>query len=256
VALKAADLDDLPGGPNVGTSETRVLDVVTPDELRRLLEDREAMLRQRFEAIIQEVTESRDLLARMDFAPPKKPAAKTAAKPAEKATPDKSAVPVEEPAEPSVSTPQRRLADVQQLVQNSRKNAHETLGVAEAFDDIRQQLTNNRVDTEELKNRLGPGIAEPLHRIAEQMFPEFERRLETLQKSVADAKLGPQRRDVALAQAEDILTAMQQVLRRMEELQSYNELVEKLRRIIKSLEQIQEETKARHKQQIRDSLEK
>ena len=33
-----------------------------------MLEARELVLRQRFEAIIQEVTETRDLLARMDFA--------------------------------------------------------------------------------------------------------------------------------------------------------------------------------------------
>ena len=66
-----------------------------------------------------------------------------------------------------------RTLRVQQALQNSRKNTQETLGVAEAFDDIRLQLTNNRIDTEELKLRLGPGIAEPLRKIADADVPRI-----------------------------------------------------------------------------------
>ena len=45
---------------------------------------------------------------------------------------------------------------------NCRKGGPEVLGVAEEFDDICKQLVNNRIDTEELKNRLHGGIAVPL----------------------------------------------------------------------------------------------
>ena len=41
-----------------------MLDVVTPEQLRALLESRELVLRQRFESIMREMTETRDLLAR------------------------------------------------------------------------------------------------------------------------------------------------------------------------------------------------
>ena len=34
--------------------------------------------------------------------------------------------------------------------------------MAEGIDDIRKQLVNNRIDTEELKERLQSGIADPL----------------------------------------------------------------------------------------------
>ncbi len=47
--------------------------------------------------------------------------------------------------------------------------------MAEAIDDIRMQLVNNRIDTEELKERLQSGIADPLKKIGEEMFPELER---------------------------------------------------------------------------------
>ena len=65
VSVKAADLCDLGHGPNVASSERWLLDVVTPEQLRAMLEARELVLRQRFERMIQEMTETRDLLARL-----------------------------------------------------------------------------------------------------------------------------------------------------------------------------------------------
>ncbi|MGD0896671.1 MAG: hypothetical protein ABR915_02470 [Thermoguttaceae bacterium] len=253
LAVKASDRCTLGKGPNVGTSETWVLDVVSPDELRAMLEARELVLRQRFEGIVQEVTETRDLLLRMDFAPPG--GAKDAAP---KAAPKKSAgaEPGDETPRPANLSPaalaERRTERVLQALQACRKNAQETLDLAEAFDDIRQQLTNNRIDTEELKERLGRGIAEPLHRIVGEMFSELERRLETLQAAVADLKTGPARRDAARQQADDILLAMRKVLARMVELEDFNEVVERLRTIIQKHEEIIKRTKERQKQGIRN----
>ncbi|MGH7192329.1 MAG: DUF4175 family protein, partial [Candidatus Saccharimonadales bacterium] len=70
LAAKAADNRDLPdgSGPNVGQGERFLLEVVTPDHLLTLLETRELNLRQRFESILQEVTETRDSLS--DLEPP------------------------------------------------------------------------------------------------------------------------------------------------------------------------------------------
>jgi hypothetical protein len=78
VCVKAADLCDLGHGPNVASSERWLLDVVTPEQLRAILEARELVLRQRFEQMIQEMTDTRDLLARMQFEAEKPGAAKKA----------------------------------------------------------------------------------------------------------------------------------------------------------------------------------
>ena len=264
LCVKAADLCDLDPktGPNVGNSERWLLDVVSPEQLRTMLEARELVLRQRFEAIIQDVTETRDLLLGTDFS---KPAAgradagraggvslrdKTTSKPPAPG----GAEPGEEPEEKESLTPERQLAlrtlRVQQALQNTRKNTQETLGVAEAFDDIRLQLTNNRIDTEQLKQRLGPGIAEPLRKIGDQMLPELEHRLESLEAAVADLRLGPERRLHAQEQADEILLAMRKVLGRMIELEDFNELVSTLRTIKQQQEQIIEQTKQRLKQEL------
>jgi hypothetical protein len=268
LVVKAADACTLGQGPNVGSTETWGLDVVSPDELRTLLEARELVLRQRFEVIIQEATQTRDLLLRMDFA------AASAAKPAAAkqvrgaaAKPPAEKRPAAEPgAEPGDQPPvvpdlspaelaARRTERVLQALQGCRKNAQETLEVAEAFDDIRQQLANNRIDTEELRERLGTGIAEPLHRIVADMFSELERRLETLQAAVADLAIGPKRRDAAAQQADEILLAMHRVLKRMAELEDFDQVVQDLRALIEKQEQIIKRTKDRQKQSVRDLLE-
>ena len=256
-ALKAADFYDLgkTKEPNVGTSERWVWDIVTPEQLRAILEARELVLRQRFESIIQEVTETRDLLVRIDFVvpPPKK-----AGKGADAAKRPADTEPDDDAGRSSELTPERfhamQTLRVERSLQDAQKNAHETLGVAESFDDIRQQLVNNRIDTEELIQRLKGGIADPLRTIGEQLFPELEHRLEQLRAVLADEKLGPGRRDLARKQVDEILNAMQQVLERMMELENFNEAVELLRTIVDMQEKLNEQTKEQHKRKLHDLL--
>ena len=224
VCLKAADYCNLRPQPNVGVGERWLLDVVAPEQLLAMLEARELVQRQRLEAIIQDVAETRDLLLRTEFQRREGKDGRTADEPGE------------DTAETEKPSPQRQLAlrtlRVQQALQNSRKSGQETEGVAEAIDNICRQLSNNRIDTEELKLRLGQGIAEPLHKVAGQMFPELERRVEALEAAVADSQLGPQRRRAAQEQIDQILLAMRKALGRMIEMEDFNELVASLRAII------------------------
>ncbi|MEN6459247.1 MAG: hypothetical protein ABFC63_09980 [Thermoguttaceae bacterium] len=247
LSVKAADLCDLGEGPNSAATERWVLDVVTPEQLRAMLESRELILRQRFEATIQEMTETRDLLARLGFdAKTEKVEAAGAKKAAEPGD--------EEPADSPERQRTLRLLGVEGTLSNCRKSTQEVLGLAEAFDDICKELINNRIDTAELRNRLQGGIARPLRHVAEQMFPELERRLEALSPALDDSRQGPILRDRAQQQAEAILGAMRHVLDRMIELETYHEAVKMLQEIIDRQKQLQEETQQRHKQKIRDLL--
>jgi len=253
------DLCDLDRQPNVGASERWLLDVVTADQLRAMLEARELVLRQRFERMVQEMTETRDLVAHLTFDTESKKSAddskKTAADSKKSAAAKKSAEPGDEE---STESPERRgmlqMLRVQGALSNSLKSAQEALGVAEAFDDIRKQLINNRIDTEELKKRLEDGIAKPLHKIADEMFPELDQRLEKLLEVVSDPQRGPKQRDRAYQQADDIYVAMQRVLDRMIELEDFNQAVEMLRTIIKLQDAMDDLTKQRQKETIRKDL--
>ncbi|NUQ61039.1 MAG: hypothetical protein HUU20_01025 [Pirellulales bacterium] len=252
LAAKASDRYNLGDAPNVGTSERWLLEVVTPEQLRAMLEARELVLRQRFESIIEEVVETRDSLLRVDFASDgKKEPEKVGEKPP-------SAEPGDAP-ESGPPTPERLVAlrtlRVQRALQNSRKDAHEVLGVAEAFDDIRQELVNNRIDTTELRIRLEQGIVGPLERIGGEMFPELERRLDELLGALSNDAQGPRKRDLAREQSDAILLAMRQVLGRMIELEDFNEAVELLRQIVNLQEKLNDQTKQRHQSRLRDLLE-
>lgn len=298
VCVKAADLCDLGAGPNLATSERWLLDVVTADQLRAMLESRELVLRQRFEVIIAEMTESRDVLARLDFAPAASaaPAGAGPAAPEAPAPPAAETPRATEPPEPSATTTSTptaanppaaanaaaegaapaareagsraeeeadsaesglalRILQIERVLQNCRKNAYETEGVADSFEDIYKQLVNNRIDTEELKRRIGEGIAGPLRQVAEEMFPELERRLEALRESAGDPAQGAVARQRAVEQADRILVAMREILDRMIELEDFNQAVELLRTIIKLQDELDEQTKERLRQKLRELLE-
>ena len=266
LAVKAADRRDLGEGPNLGTSERWLLDVVTPEQLRGILEARELVLRQRFERIVQEVVESRDSLLRIDFDTPQPPDnADGSSGPTSAETAPAGAEPGDEPGDaPRDKTHEelsperqiaRRLLRVQRIAQNSRKNAHETSGVADAMDDIRLQLINNGIDTEELKIRLKDQIADPLRVIAETRFPELERRLQRMQQHLDDAPLGREHRAEVRQELDAILLEMRRVLDRMIELEDFNEAVELLRAIIKLQEELDEQTRQRHKAKLRELME-
>ena len=240
LAIAAADGSTLEGGPNVGTSQHYTLDVVTAEQLRSMLEARELQLRRRFETIIEEFTETRDLLARVAV-----PKAADAA-----AESDKD-VPPREPGEEAEPAP--RIADptvqVERVLQNAERSAHETMEVALAFDEIRDELVNNRIDIEELKARLKDGVAEPLKRIVAESFPRLEERLKQLSGQLGDPQLAAAAQKASLAEADAILVEMKQVLDKMMELETFNEVVDMLRQIISSQEKISDETKARAKEE-------
>ncbi|OHB70717.1 MAG: hypothetical protein A2V70_17085 [Planctomycetes bacterium RBG_13_63_9] len=295
LGVRAADRCDLGGQPNIGGSDRWLLEVVTPEDLLLRLQRREILLRQQFERILQEVTETRDLLLQIDYsaadAVPEADDAADAKGPDEKANaPNVNAPNADEGAEPAdqpdgepdsepggeldgepddeldgepngegVRSGERRgavrMLHLERALQNSRKNAHETEGVADAFDDIRKQTVNNRIDTPELRMRLEQGIADPLHQIAREMFPELRRRLEELEPLLADEELGPRYRDLARRQADDILLQMRTVLDRMIELESFNEVLQLLRTIIQLQEELGRQTQERQKQRVRELLE-
>jgi hypothetical protein len=140
-------------------------------------------------------------------------------------------------------------------LQNVVQAADEIDGVAEGFDDLGEQLTNNRIDNPDLQSRLREQIALPLHRIADERMPKLAAQLKLVEQHVEDAAAGP----AELAKAEDladkILVEMRQVLDRMLELETYNEVVALLRDIITDQSEISRRTKERQKERLRSLFE-
>jgi hypothetical protein len=254
VTVMAADKYNLGGGPNVGQGDRHELDVVTPSDLLALLEARELGLRRRLERMIVEMQETRDSLARvkdqdeslLDRGTEPEDAA------AEQASGEK--VTRETPAEAAPSNESDR-ADalralrVERAVQHSQRAAQEVLGIAASFDEIRDELINNRVDSEDRRQRIETQISTPLKQIARDLFPQWDERLKELEGQLAGPAVADAT-DAAVQQADRILAAMEAVLANMLEVEDYNELVDMVRSLIREQQELAERTKREQRKRL------
>ncbi len=251
LSLKATDRYNLSNEPRSGSSQQFVLDVVTPADLLALLERRELGLRQRFESIYEKLTDTRNLLNRVETNDVTD--ATPSASPSNDDDKDGSS------SESGVTTAQRMLARrrlrVAGSLQNVVQSADEVKGVAEAFDDLGEELTNNRIDNPDLKNRLGEQIAKPLHLIVDQRMPALVAQLKLIEGHLEDPAATAPELKKAIAQADEILVSMKQVLDKMLELETYNEVVSLLRGIITDQDEINRRTKERQKEKLKGILE-
>jgi hypothetical protein len=265
VSLKAADRFNLSDAPRAGSSQQFTLDVVTMADLLAIIERREFTLRQQFEAIYEKVTDTRNLLSRVDsnnVTSGTEDSATSAGNGQDQADAGEptdnasatSGVPQNAPTGDEQRALARRRLRVAGSLQNILQSADEITGVAEAFDDLHDQLTNNRIDNPDLKSRLREQIALPLHRIGQERMPELSAQLKLVEEHLQD-EAGPAELAKAVTLADEVLVEMKQVLDRMRELENYNEVVSLLRDIISDQDEINRQTKERQKSRLRNLFE-
>ncbi len=250
----ATDKYNLGVEPNVGTGDHYQLEVVTPDKLLSLLEARELGLRRRFEQIRDEMNALRQSLVRVKTEGPEAATANIEA--ADTTTDEEISEADSERAVIERAWSLRELRTQRAQLQ-SEKSTHETLGVAAAFGDIRSELINNRVDTEDRKQRLQEQVVDPLQSIGETLFPELDAALLPLAKRLDVRTKVEDQETVALAttaitRTDDILLAMDEVLQSMLDIEDFNELLDRVRDLITEQEGLIENTKKAHKQQLLD----
>ncbi len=235
LSVKAQDAYDLQTEPHIGASQRFVLDIVTDSELRSLLEKRELGLRQRFEAIHEKMIATRELLNRIKLD-------------------NHSAEDTTQSDEDLALRRDRDMLRVSGALQNITQLTFETLGVAEGFEDIVVELQNNRIATEELTERLQKNIAEPLHEVAEKLMPQLDSQVQKLTAALDGEAEINRVKSAAIIQSDAVIEAMQRILDRMLELESYNELVELLRGIVNEQKELNEATRIRRLEQLRSLL--
>ncbi|MEX0688762.1 MAG: hypothetical protein WD072_08850, partial [Pirellulales bacterium] len=120
--------------------------------------------------------------------------------------------------------------------------------IATAFGGIRNELDLNSLLTSELETRLVVHVADPLAGLAADGL-----------RGLAPACRAFRGGEVAVGEvasrADDAIAALRGVLARMLELESFNEVVEKLRDVIRTQEQIRADTLERQRQRAREALE-
>lgn len=143
---------------------------------------------------------------------------------------------------------------VQQAVLQSQKSAGETLGTAYAFRQIRDQIVNNRIDSEDRKERLEKEIAVPLERVGNELFPAFEQSLAVLDKSLDGADRGVPQADLAIAELDRTIVELDAVLQKLIKFETYNELLDIVRSILDDQKNVLERTQKERENEAFDSL--
>jgi hypothetical protein len=126
------------------------------------------------------------------------------------------------------------------------------LGVSIAFAEIREELINNRVDTEDRKQRLKEQISDPLRLIVEKSFTDLERKLADLEKGMGNPDEESKLAESAVRKTEEVLLELNDVLQRMLDLETYNELLDIVRDLIKDQQELIDKTKQQKKKQLLD----
>ncbi|MGM0488680.1 MAG: hypothetical protein ACQESR_18225 [Planctomycetota bacterium] len=252
VTVMAADKCNLTDTPNIGSGDRYRLDVVTPEKLLAVLERKELGLRRRLEQIIDEVSEMRDSVGRLKQSDDQEPnpAPEDAREPDAKPDADQGVGKTAADRDRSL-----RLLRAQRALTQCDKSAQEVLGVAASFADIRQELINNRLDSKDRESRIREHIATPLRRVGETMFPELNRLLKDMERKIEQKAGAGEAIDSSVAQADDILLELDNVLQRILELETYSELMNIVRSLIKDQEELIEKTEKQRKDSALDLLE-
>jgi len=242
LTLAASALD----GCNVGEAhralgQKYVFNIVSEEELLSMLYVREINIRKRFEQIITEMKQTREVLG------------KARGQADEAATLKKSGAKPDDEKLATLALGLSSAAD--RSLQAVRKNSVETAGVETSFADIREELVNNAADTPLLLERLDGKILGPLRRINTKDFPNADSSLGLFKLALEKNTDPTGSMDEATDTLDSMIEKMELILTEMRELAKFHEVVEQLKANIKAQQDLLEETKRKRKENAIKALE-
>jgi hypothetical protein len=143
------------------------------------------------------------------------------------------------------------------------KSVQELLGVAAAFENIRLQLINNRIDSEDRKLRIKSQVEVPLRNVIEHALPalretvvELEANLTNLEQGADQSTQVQAESDTrsAITQIDLVLVELNRVLDALIKYETQNELLEIVRDMIKQQQQILEKTRQERQRKAFEGL--
>lgn len=246
--VTATDRYDLSDVPRKGTSRPVQLDVVTVDQLLVLLDREELQHRKRIEQVYFELEQMNGLLGETEELIEEMLAqAGGSGQTADaEGTTDSSS---------TGGLTSDRLAGVkaQQCVLQVDKSEQELAALASQIDDLRWQLANNRIDSTDRRQRLSEKVVEPLNTLLEGDYGQLSRQLAQLQKAIRGGR-GRDEVRAALETTRIVLLALAEIRDNMLDMESFNEIIDRLRGIVDEQNKILEETQSEQKRRIFDLL--
>ena len=268
-ASDAFDLDTAEG--QIGMGQRWLLEIVTPEKLKTLLETREITLRQRFEVIIGEVERTKEILLDYTLEPTEQQIQQADALTLENG---------ENATEENLEERQRELENRKQRIKNTinseqtelgkyhisrmlrdtHKEVYDLTGIIESFRTIRLEMINNRILTEDERKRIEQEIIQPMQELIGSDFPDIDELLGVLNRLISDQS--EPRRPLALEERQKILDSfdatilkMTAIRDKMASMESFNEAIELLRSIIQQQQLLRNETIEERDRRLRGLLE-
>ena len=256
LVIKASDRFNLGEGSNVGIGDAYALTVVSPSELLQILEQLEVGQRKRLELIFNEVSDVREYLIRTRR---RNQQLAIESQPGELSR-DTSVDVNDDQDQSNLQRKELRKLFAQRAILQINKSAKEIIGVAESFDNIRLQLINNRVDSEDRKIRLAKKIVQPLRSIPvgvmaelRKVVAELEAALSPLMNESTDANTVGMT-ESAIQLTDRTLIQIDEVLAILVKYETQNELLDIVRRMIAEQEDLLDETKKLRQREAFDDL--
>lgn len=238
------------GAAHVARTDLLRLEVVRPEDLLAALERRELGLRTRLEQTITEtrgLRDSLDLLQREGWQTAVPVGATTTSVAVlnrlnqsgdDEAGVDRSA--------------QLLGLRIQQAGLQATKTSEELKGIAASIDDILLEMVNNRVDSPDRRERIAAGVRDPLQTIVGGSLARLRSEIDGLMQLVGNAQRGPVAAAETVQTAEEVLLALEAVLEKMLDLESYNEVLDLVRGLIDQQDDLIEATEEQRKKALQD----
>jgi|GEM_PF-4186979 len=248
--LLASDFCDLREEINRGSTPPWILEVVTPEQLRLALERQELLLRQQLDQIVRELEQTRDLWAGLSEEISRVETPPSQTEQSDGAGGETSATAPRNPADMDQSAI-RRTKD--RVLQNLEKSAQETQAIVGAVDHLCEQIVNNRLEASAWLERLQTRVRPPLERALSEALPQAKQAAEGLSQNLSEdrQRLREAHREGLQAQQQAIALLLQS-RQAMLELEDLKRVLEVLRAVIESQEQLLDATRERQRQRLRE----
>jgi hypothetical protein len=276
LSVEASDRFDLDSPPGqVGTGPLWMLEIVTAERLKTLLEVREISLRQRFEVLIGETGRTKTIIDEFSLAPPEKLVRQAEELTALPTTSSENLTNIEndEEYERELAAKRQRMLDtisaeqsasgaysISRTLRDTQKEVYDLRTIIESFRLIRQEMINNRIFTDDDEHRIDGGILKPMQSLIDADFPDLDRLISEW-SSTLENRNEPMR-PKGLTQQKEILDQFDSVIKKMisirdsmVSMESFNEAVEILRAIIKQQQQLRNETIEEKNKRLKNLLE-
>ena len=248
LVVEASDGFNLNGADaNVGVGDRYTLEIVSRNRLLKILEQLEVGQRRRLEQVSRELAEVKSWLIR---------------------TRRTVVDPEELNADPVAANRMnsKRVLFGQRAGLQVRKSTGEITGVARTFDNVYRQLINNRIDSEDRKERLRDRIVAPLDALVTGRLETLSLAIDVLNESLeslnrvagvelddAETQVGDQVSS-ALAMVDQAVADLDQVLSILLKFETQNELLDLVRNLIAEQKDVLEKTGKQRRQKAFEGL--